>query len=149
MAEDKTIKLSGKQIVDGLTTEKMRLETVQRNIASIQNLLQEIFFAKESLKSIKKAKKGENTIISLGAGIFLDMKISETTKVKRIIAGNIMLDSKADKALEELEKQEKTTTEKLEELDRQQQSIYANINTLSRILTQAQKARQQETGKTD
>jgi len=73
------------------------------------------------------------------------MKINETTKVKKRLAGNVLIDSKTDKAIEELEKQEQETQEKLMELDKQQQSIYANMNTLSRIINEAQKARAQET----
>ncbi len=143
MAE-KTVNLNGKQIVDAITQEKKRLEHVQRSINSVENLLQEIFFAKESVKAIQKAKKGEKAIITLGAGIFLDMKVDENTKVKRSVAGNILIENKTEKALEELEKQEKEVREKLETLNKQQQSIYANMNTLSRIITEAQKARQGE-----
>jgi len=143
MAE-KTINLSGKQIVDGLNQQKAQLDAIQRGMASIQGLIQELFFAKESIKGIKKTKKGEKSLISLGAGVFLEMKVDETTKVKRSIAGNILIDSKIDAALEELEKQEKEATEKLQQLYKQQESIQANMNTLTRIITEAQKARQEQ-----
>ena len=143
MAE-KTINLSGKQIVDGLNQQKAQLDAIQRGMASIQGLIQELFFAKESIKAIKKTKKGEKSLIALGAGVFLEMKVDETTKVKRSIAGNILIDSKIDAALEELEKQEKEATEKLQQLYKQQESIQANMNTLTRIITEAQKARQEQ-----
>lgn len=143
MAE-KTIKLTGQQIVESLNQEKSRLEAVQRGIASVQGILQEVFFAKESIKAVQKTKKGENAMVTLGAGIFLDVKIDETTKVKSTIAGNILIESDLDKALEELEKREKEVQEKLQELDKQQQRIYANINTLGRIVSEAQKARAEQ-----
>ena len=38
--------------------------------------------------------------------MFLEMKINETTKVKKRLAGNVLIDSKTDKAIEELEKGE-------------------------------------------
>ncbi len=143
--EGKTVNLSGQQIAHAIKQERTNLEMVQKTIASVQNLMQEIFFAKESLKSIKKTKKGEKAMLALGVGLYLDVKIDENSKVKKSIPGNIIIDSQIDKALEDLDKKEKEAQEKLEELDKQQKSIYANMNTLGQIVTQAEKARREQT----
>jgi prefoldin alpha subunit len=144
MAEQKTIKLTGDQIIGALKQEKARMESIQRAIVSVDNLLQEIFFAKDSLKAVKNTKKGEKAMISLGAGIFLDIKIDENTKVKKSLAGNVLINSQIEKTINELEEREKEAQEKLEELNKQQQAIYANMNTLTQIVTTAEKARREQ-----
>ena len=144
MTEQKTVKLNGQQIIEGLRQEKARLESIQRSIASVNSLYQEIFYAKDSLKALKKTKKGEKAMISLGAGMFLDIKIDETAKVKKSLAGNILIGSKIDVSLKELEERDKEIQEKLEELHKQQQVIYANMNALTQIVAKAENARRQQ-----
>jgi prefoldin alpha subunit len=145
MPEQKTITLSGKQIVTALQQERIKLEAIQRTIASVQSLLQEIFFAKESLIAVKNARKEDNkAMVSLGAGVYLDVKINETTKVKTSLSGGVVVNSDIEKAIKDLEEREKETQKKLEELNKQQASVYANMNTLTQIITKAQKARQEE-----
>ena len=144
MTEQKTIQLTGQQIVNALTQEKSRLESVQRSIASIQGLMEEIFFAKEALKEVKKTKKGDQAMVSLGVGVFLQVKIDEKTKVKTSLPGNVIIESKTDDAIAQLEEKEKDAQEKLEELSKQQQAIYANMNALSQIVQKAQQARKEQ-----
>ncbi|MBU2475892.1 hypothetical protein KKG83_00305 [Candidatus Micrarchaeota archaeon] len=144
MAEQKTVKLTGDQIMGALRQEKTRMESIQRAIVSVDNLLQEIFFAKDSLKAVKNTKKGEKAMISLGAGVFLDIKIDENTKVKKSLAGNVLINSQIEKTISELEEREKEAQEKLEEFNKQQQAIYANMNTLTQIITKAEKARREQ-----
>ncbi len=144
MAEQKTVTLNGQQIVNALTGEKAKLESIQRSIASVQGLMEEIFFAREALKEVKKTKKGDQAMVSLGVGIFLQIKIDEKTKVKTSLPGNIIVESKIDDSIAQLEEKEKEAQGKLEELSKQQQAIYANMNALSQIVQKAQEARKEQ-----
>ena len=143
MAE-KTVSLSGQQIAVAFQQEKLKLEEIERRMVSVQNLMQEIFFAKESIESIKKTKKGEKAIVPLGAGMHVDVKIDSNTKIKTILAGNVIIETGTEEALKTLEKREKEAQEKAEELQKQQQSLYANLNTLGQIISKAQQARQEQ-----
>jgi len=144
MVEQKTVKLTGDQIMNAFGQEKARLESLQRRMASLQALHQEIFFAIDSLKAIKKTKKGEQAMITLGAGIFLDVKIDENTKAKKSLAGNVLVGTKINEIIEELDLRETETSNKIEEMNKQQQAIYANLNSLSQIITKAQQARAEQ-----
>ena len=63
---------------------------------------------------------------------------------KTILAGNVIIETGTEEALKTLEKREQEAQEKAEELQKQQQSLYANLNTLGQIINKAQKARQEQ-----
>jgi len=139
MAEQKTVALTGEQIMNAFGQEKIRLEDINRRMASVQNLLQEVFFAKESLTAVKKAKKGEKAMVALGAGVYLNVLIDKNTKVKSSYAGNVIMEKEISKVIEEIEAREKETAEKLEQLEKQQKASYANLNALGQIINNAGK----------
>ncbi|MFH1663316.1 MAG: hypothetical protein ABH986_00625 [archaeon] len=140
MAEEKSVVLSGNQIMTAFAQEKMRLEETNRGINSVQAILEEILFAKESLNAIKKTKKGEKAMVSLGAGVYLDVLVDKSTKVKSSRAGGVIIEKETSAAIEEIEQREKETIEKLEQLEKVQRASYANLNALGQMITQAEKS---------
>ncbi len=135
----KEVRLTGEQVFGFLQNERTKLDSLRRKRTLLQNSLQEIGFAIESLKEIKEMKKNDNILVALGAGIYLNGLIEENKKVKRNLPGNVVIELSSEDAVKKLEKEKNDLRKELEKIVKEEESVLINVNNLSRAIRLAEK----------
>lgn len=149
MAEGKKeIKVTGQQLLDTYRGDQVKLEGMQRRWQGLQQALMEMTAARDAVQEIAKTKEGENAMISLGAGVFVEAKIANPKNVKNSLAGNILIDEGSEKAVAGLEKEIEKIKKDLTQTQGEMQKLQENMQGISEILRQGQRATQ-ELGKTE
>ena len=123
--------------------ERAKFENIDARIRSVQNALFEIIAAISAIKEIKDLKNETDILIPLGSGIHISTKIAPGQKIKMSLAGNVVLDVSAEKAIADLEKRKGETEKYLNALRNDATNIASNISNLERVLTAAQQQAQQ------
>jgi prefoldin alpha subunit len=136
MPEKKEIRLSEQQLMDSYRNEQAKMDFLQRRMQEMQQVLNEIVTAAEAVKELRKTKKEENILVSLGAGIYAEAKIGGTGKVKTSLAGNVLLDEESEAAEKKLQAEREKVEASIRETFNEQQATMQNIQNFENIFRQ-------------
>ena len=144
--ESKTITLTGEQLLQALQNERAKLDMLQERTNAVQRVMVDVMAGIDSLTELNKPGTEGKILVNLGAGTYVSALIDKKSKVKRSLAGNIVIDCSSEEAIEELKKGKEGTEKNLQNLQKEQQMVVANINNLLGIIAAArrQAARQQQ-----
>ena len=142
MTEKKEMKLTGQQAVRLFEAEKAKMGVVQRKMESIQGIAMELDNAILALEEIKKTTKDSPFLVPLGAGVYIEAKLENTTNAKHSLAGSIMIDEKVEDIVKKLSTQKKEALQNMETLQKEGQALSSNINNLGGLLNQISAQRQ-------
>lgn len=136
-------KMSSRQLEAVKQREQFKLEALNRRMQTFISALNETESTMKTLNSIKEMKKDQESImIELGSGIFIEGTLKTKSKVKRSLAGSVLIDSSVKEALEQLEEVKKELNENLNQIAKEQNKLINSINSYSQILREGyQKAR--------
>ena len=135
-------RVTPQNLVDTYYQDQRKLETVQRRQQEMQQILSEVTMTLETLKEIKNTKKDETMMVSLGAGVFAEAKITNTSTIKMSLAGNVLADKKITEAVTKLETETKAATKDLERLQVEKEKITQNMQAVSALLEKARQLQQ-------
>jgi len=145
MAEKKEMKINAEQAINAFRNEQAKMEALEKRIAAEQQILREINSAKEALEELKKEGQGAKTMVPLGSGIYVEAEIVNAKKIKKSLAGNVLIEDDAEKVMETLEKDAEKIEKNIAKLAQDRQIIALNLENLGKILNRFQQA--QTTGK--
>ena len=138
------IQITHEQIAALYQSERAKFENIDARIRSVQNALFEINAAISAINEIKDLKNEADILIPLGSGIHINTKIAPAQKMKMSLAGNVVLDVSAEKAIADLGKRKEDTEKYLIALRNDAANIAGNISSLERAIMAAQQQRQQQ-----
>jgi len=144
--EKKEIKVTAKQLVDTYKMDQRKAEEMQRKEITLREMLNEMLVATEAVKEIQKTSKDEPIMVSLGAGIYAEAKISNVKTVKKSLGGNILVESDTEKVLLKLQKEIEGTQKQLAGLRSEISKTMQNLQGISALLQQGQRAMQEKSG---
>ena len=136
MTEKKELKLTGQQAVRLFESEKAKIGVVQRKMESLQGITMELNNAILALEEIKKTKSDSPFLVPLGAGVYIEAKLENTTNAKHSLAGSIMIDEKVEDIIKKLNVQKKEALQNMGTLQKEGQALSSNINNLGMVLNQ-------------
>ncbi len=136
MSEKKEVRLSEQQLMDSYRNEQAKMDFLQRRMQEMQLVLNEIVTAEEAVKELRKTKKEENILVSLGAGVYAEAKIGGTSKVKTSLAGNVLLDEESEAAEKKLQGEREKVEASIRETFSEQQATLRNIQNFENIFRQ-------------
>jgi prefoldin alpha subunit len=139
----KEVKVSAQQLIETYRSDQLKLDNIQRRQQSLQQILNEMLVAYEAIEEIKKAKKDENVMVSLGAGVYAEAKIAKTNSFKSSLAGNVLVDNPASKVLSELKEGIEKAKKDLAAVQLEGRKTEQNIQGIATLLQQGQRAVQQ------
>ena len=145
--QQKEIRLTGEQILLQYNDTRARLETVQSRIRALAGMRQDMLLANTALKAISSAQEGEKILVALGAGIYIEAEAKNVKKVKKLLAGNIMVDDDSEATIKSVQEELEKTGRAMQELQREEQTLSQNLNALGQIIQKTQElARRQMQG---
>ena len=136
MPEKKEIMLNEQQLMDAYRNEQTKMDFLQKKMHEMQQVLNEIVMAEEAVKELRKTKKEENILVSLGAGVYAEAKIGGTSKVKTSLAGNVLLDEESEAAEKKLQAEREKVEASMRETFKEQQAALQNIQNFENIFRQ-------------
>ncbi|MCX6798987.1 MAG: prefoldin subunit alpha [Candidatus Diapherotrites archaeon] len=139
MAEEKTVRLTGEQLLNAYRNEQARVEMLQKREQSVQQLLAEFAAAIDALKEIGGIGAENSVLVPLGAGVYAEARIADTKKVKSSLAGSVLLDKSAKETLQQLEEQRKNVEQESGKLVQEMRRTVQNLKNLGAILDEATK----------
>ncbi|MBN2067160.1 MAG: hypothetical protein JW744_01690 [Candidatus Diapherotrites archaeon] len=137
MAQKKEIRLNQQQMLEAYRNEQSKLAFLQGRQAEMQQALMEIASAIDSISELGKAKKDEAILVSLGAGTYIEAKLSEMKKVKSGLAGNVLIEEDNEKVQKKLEMEREKVEASLAQLQKEMQTIANNLRGFESIFRQA------------
>jgi len=135
-------KVTPQNLVDTYYMDQKRLEALQKRQQEMQQILTEVSLTTETLKEIKKTKKDESIMVSLGAGVFAEAKITNTSAIKISLAGNVLADKKIDEAITKLAKEKNAAEKEMEKMRAERDKITQNMQAVSNLLEKARQIQQ-------
>lgn len=145
MAEKRNeVRVSAEQLAETYRADQARMDLLQRRQQGLLQIANEMTAAIDAVKEIKKAEEGESIMVSLGAGIFAEAKITNVKKVKASLAGNILIDSEPEKALAELQTALDNARKDLETVQLEIQKVGDNMQGIATIIQHSQMAAAQQ-----
>jgi len=109
-----------------LDSQRAQLESLSRQDELIQLSIEEHLRAKETTERCRKAGKGTEVLVPVGAGTFLFMSLTNDGKALINVGSDIVLEEDIDKVLEKIDKRikqlsdaNKNLVERIAELDKQ------------------------------
>jgi len=125
-----TPQMSEEEIVRQLATE---IRILEGSVAALQSRLEivraaanEVTLAHSTLDGIKKLEDGDSTLVPVGAGSYIRMKISDSKKIVMGVGAGVAMEKDVDSSVEELKG-------RLQELDKARTSIQQQLDqTLAR-----------------
>ncbi len=138
------IQITHEQIAALYQSERAKFENIDARIRSVQNALFEINAAISAIKEIKDLKNETDILVPLGSGIHTSTKIAPGQKIKMSLAGNVVLDVSAEKAIADLNKRKEDTEKYLNALRNDAANIASNLSNLERVIMAAQQQAQMQ-----
>ncbi|MBI2529840.1 MAG: hypothetical protein HYW05_01735 [Candidatus Diapherotrites archaeon] len=138
------IQITHEQIAALYQSERVKFENIDARIRSVQNALFEINAAISALEEFRELKSETEVLVPLGSGVHINTRISPQQKIKMSLAGNVVLDVSAEKAIADLGKRREDTEKYLIALRNDAAGIASNISSLERAIMAAQQQRQQQ-----
>jgi prefoldin alpha subunit len=125
-----TAQMSEEEIVRQLATEIRLLEgsvaALQSRLEIVRAAANEVTLAHSTLDGIKKLEDGDSTLVPVGAGSYIRMKISDSKKIVMGVGAGVAMEKDVDSSVEELKG-------RLQELDKARTSIQQQLDqTLAR-----------------
>ncbi len=128
--------------------EKQKLAQINDQVARFQEFKTELLAAKDVLTEIEKNKKGDKILINLGAGVYMNMTIDETSKAISSLSGNVFKEKNSKELIKVLDNKIKNMNKTISKIAEDQQKAMARVNQLEQVLnagrqhTQKQRAAQ-------
>jgi prefoldin alpha subunit len=114
------------------------LNTIQQQIELTQVLLNQYQNGLAILKELEARKEGEETLLNVGGGIFIQAKLIDTSKVTRALGSGVRIEMTIEqamegvgKAIESLGKQYESLISELGKLANRAESIDAQMRQLA------------------
>jgi len=125
-----TPQMSEEEIVRQLATEIRILEgsvaALQSRLDIVRAATNEVTLAHNTLDGIKKLEDGDSTLVPVGAGSYIRMKISDSKKIVMGIGAGVAMEKDVDGSVEELK-------ERLQELGKARTAVQQQLDqTLAR-----------------
>lgn len=133
--------ITPEQLLQMFQGEQSKLEIVQRNRLTLQNLLREHVFAIEALKEVRDTRENEHLMVPLGAGAYLDVMLKNNKEVQASITGDVVVKEKIPEVIKKLEARKNDAIEKDMKLAQEQERILQNVRNMERILQQLSQRR--------
>ncbi|MAG18316.1 MAG: prefoldin subunit alpha [Candidatus Diapherotrites archaeon] len=145
---EKKVQLTGNQLIQMANQEKQKLAQINDQVARFQEFKTELLAAKDVLTEIEKNKKGDKILINLGAGVYMNMTIDETSKAISSLSGNVFKEKNSKELIKVLDNKIKNMNKTISKIAEDQQKAMARVNQLEQVLnagrqhTQKQRAAQ-------
>lgn len=143
MAEKKEIKITGQQLRQTYEAEKAKLDALNRQMTTFQNIMRETIGAIQSIDEIEQTKKNDKILVSLGAGVYKEATIEQDNSVIRSISGNVLKKSSLKETKQYLEKKKKEVQSDIDALQGEINTTVSNLNNIARLLNTAVATRKQ------
>ena len=134
----KVVEMNLQQVQALIERERIRLDIIQNNYAMLQQRLAELNAAIDSLNAVKNAKKEEKILVSLGAGIFLDAKVSDNKNARKLLANTLLIKS-IPSLIKDLQDAKDEINRNIKRLSEDRQRAMHNITQLTNLIAAAQK----------
>lgn len=144
MAEEKKVSLTKEQVLEAFRQSEAELNAIQQRMQMVQGMARETIDTIETLNGLDKAEKSGKIMVHLGSGIYADASIDAGKKVKVSIAGNVLLDSDAKKAIEDLQKRKENIEKELLNLQTAQADEMKAYESLRQIFATAEELMQKQ-----
>ncbi len=100
------------------------LNTIQQQIELTQVLLNQYQNGLAILKELEARKEGEETLLNVGGGIFIQAKLIDTSKVTRALGSGVRIELSIEQAMEGVGKA-------IESLGKQYESLISDLGKLA------------------
>jgi prefoldin alpha subunit len=125
-----TSETSEENIIRQLATEIRILEgsmgALQSRLEIVRGAISEVTLAHTTLEGLKKLEEGESTLVPVGAGSYVRMKIADSKKLVMGIGAGVAIEKEVDNSVEELKV-------RLQELDKARTAVQQQLDqTLAR-----------------
>ncbi len=100
------------------------LNTIQQQIELTQVLLNQYQNGLAILKELEARKEGEETLLNVGGGIFIQAKLIDTSKVTRALGSGVRIELTIEQAMEGVGKA-------IESLGKQYESLISDLGKLA------------------
>ncbi len=137
------MKVTGQQLMDTYKNDQAKLEGLERKGKALQKVISEMISALDSVKGIKNTTEGENTLISLGAGIYAEGKITNTKTLKNSLAGNVLVNTDIETVSKNLEEDLKKAGTEMSKTQTEMQKVQRNLQMVSQMLQKGQQMMQE------
>ena len=100
------------------------LNTLRQQIEMTQVLLNQYQNGFAVLKELENRKEGEETLLNVGGGIFVQAKLMDTSRVTRALGSGVRIEQSLEQAIEGVEKA-------IESLGKQYESLLSELGKLA------------------
>ncbi len=100
------------------------LNTIRQQLELTQVLLNQYQNGLAVLKELETRKEGEDTLINVGGGIFIQAKLLDTSKVTRALGSGVRMEQSIEQAIEGVE-------QAIENLKKQYESLISELGKLA------------------
>ncbi len=132
------MKVTGQQLMDTYRNDQARLEGLEKKGQALQKVITEMISTLDSVKGIENTTEGENTLISLGAGVYAKGKITNTKTLKSSLAGNVLVDTDIAKVSKSLDEDLKKAGTEMAKTQTEMQKVQRNLQMVSQMLQKGQ-----------
>ncbi len=134
----KEIKVTGQQLMETYRGDQAKIEGLQKKSNSLQQVINEIIATLDSVKGIEKTANGENALISLGAGIYAEGKITNTKTLKSSLAGNVLVNTDIAKVSASLDEDLKKAGKEFANTQYEMRKTQRNMQMVSQMMQKGQ-----------
>ncbi|MDO8624938.1 MAG: hypothetical protein Q7R47_02560 [Candidatus Diapherotrites archaeon] len=135
MAENDRMQINFPQALQMLQQERASLEAIEIRLSNFSRILEETLMVKETLVAMQTLDD-LHIIMSIGAGVYANVTLENTEKVKVTLGGGILKDDTLDNALKGLSNRQKEAETEIAKLQEERQKIVTNLNSLNTVARQ-------------
>jgi len=88
-----------RQAMTALETYNQQLESLGRQVQILRASMDDAVRARETLKALKDAEAGDDVLLPIGASSFVNVKISDDTRVITNVGSRVSVEKTIDEAL--------------------------------------------------
>jgi prefoldin alpha subunit len=114
-----------------------QLEQTVRQEETVRASLEENLRTKETLNRLRQCSEDAETLIPIGANVFVYCKLGDREKVLVGIGAEVAVENSIDEALERLEERIKELTDAKEQIDKKVTELDSKVTEVSTKLQQA------------
>lgn len=134
-SENQPIRLTPEQVVENAQADNARFEYTQRQLVELQRIANEMAGALAALTEIGKTPAGENILVPLGAGIFIEAQLADTKTVKTGLSGTVMVNRSLDDARQKISENMSAVQKDIERLSLERDRLAANLQTWQKMIS--------------
>ncbi len=139
MADKKNIQMSGAEVRQAYDAERGKYDALAGQIRSLAGLARENMLAEDALRSIEDSKEGNDMLVSVGGGIYVEAKLKNVNEVQSALAGGTLVPKKIATTKAELAARKKSLEKEIEKLSKQQQAAANNMDMFAQVMNRAQR----------